>query len=130
MAKLLATVADAEARTSALEAETASLTAALTVAKAEGEQQRALRMAADDLAQTQAAELQAIYERTKGAEASCGCPEPPDDPSVEMIELSEYLANYLSKRFGLQGHMSSWEVEKVGKDLGWIMQMQVRSAMQ
>jgi len=128
VATLLAAVADAEARTSALEADTASLAASLTAAREEGEQQRALRKTAEDLVETQAAELRAMRDRIKGSDASCGCPEPPDDPSVEMVELSEYLANYLSKRFGLQGHMSSWEVEKVSKDLGWIMQLQVRSS--
>ena len=52
------------------------------------------------------------------------------DGKVVMVELSEYLVSYLSKRFGLQGHMASWEVEKMHKDLGWIMNQPVRCAVQ
>ena len=86
------------------------------------------KVAAEDMVHKQAAELKTMRDRRVGVDASCGCPDPPGDPNVEMMELSEYLASYLSKRFGLQGHMASWEVEKVGKDLGWIMQMHVRSS--
>ena len=129
VARLLRRAEKSLERQSALEADMASVTSEMTKAKEELVQARAVRLAAEDLVQKQAAELQAMRDRRVGTDASCGCPEPPEDPNIEMMELSEYLANYLSKRFGLQGHMASWEVEKVGKDLGWMMEMPVRSSV-
>jgi len=57
-------------------------------------------------------------------DAACGCPE--KKPDVEEVDVEEYLQTYLSKRFGLQGVSSAWEVERMGKDFGWVMQAQVR----
>ena len=58
------------------------------------------------------------------ADAACGCPEPPPGGKV-FVDLEEYLQGYLTRRFGLQGHMSAWEVEQLGKDFGWVMGAQV-----
>eukprot|EP00802_Teleaulax_amphioxeia_P006749 Tamp_06754.p1 GENE.Tamp_06754~~Tamp_06754.p1 ORF type:complete len:738 (+),score=212.46 Tamp_06754:138-2216(+) len=112
-----------------LEEQVAALSMQLRETAAARDLQSSLRLAAEEAQQKSAAELLALQERPR-AEASCGCPEPPEDRQVVMVELQEYLITYLSKRFGLQGHMASWEVEKMTKDLGWIMEQPVRCSVQ
>ncbi len=106
---LLKGKAEVQCRVSALEQQVAALKSELEALKETSAQERAQGLMAEDVSRKLAAELQAIHDRPR-AYASCGCPEPPEDRQVVMIELSEYLAVYLSKRFGLQGHMASWEV--------------------
>ena len=118
-----------EHKIAALEHQLAGLTTALEQAKEAAERESLLRKTAEEVSDKLAAELQVIRDRPH-ENASCGCPEPPEDKQLVMVELSEYLAVYLNKRFGLQGHMASWEVEKMSKDLGWIMVQPVRSAVQ
>lgn len=51
----------------------------------------------------------------------------PDELGVDAVPVKEYLEFYLCERFGLQGPMSEWEVERIGKDFGWVMEAQVHS---
>jgi len=128
VANLLKSATEGGERVRALEVHIVSLTAALQETKEGVERETVLRTSAEEISQKLAATLQEIQDRPR-AHASCGCPEPPEDGQVVVVELSEYLSTYLSKRFGLQGHMASWEVEKMSKDLGWIMEQPVRSAV-
>jgi len=97
------------ARLEALEAEGVRLREALARAEEEAGALRAERDAAVGV---------------QRADAACGCPEPPPGGKV-FVDLEEYLQGYLTRRFGLQGHMSAWEVEQLGKDFGWVMGAQV-----
>ena len=128
-ARLEAKTAAGEERIAVLEREVNELNGVLVAAREQADKERVLRATAEERSGMLAAELQALRDRPR-SDAACGCPEPPEDRQVVMVELGEYLVTYLSKRFGLQGHMASWEVEKLGKDLGWVMEQPVRCAVQ
>ena len=128
-ADVMRRAAEGAERITVLESEVSDLKAEAAKAREEAAGEVALRVTAQEVSHKLAGQLQEITDRPR-AEAACGCPEPPADGQVVMVELSEYLVSYLSKRFGLQGHMASWEVEKMDKDLGWIMNQPVRCAVQ
>lgn len=128
-AHLVIAKAEGEHKIGALEQQLASLTTAFELAKEAAERESVVRKTAEDVSEKLSAQLQTIRDRPL-AHASCCCPEPTEDKQLVMVELREYLAVYLNKRFGLQGHMASWEVEKMSKDLGWLMALPVRSAVQ